>query len=191
MDGPWLNAAKSLEYRDPAPFLRRLRKLEAKVAHSQLPLAIKSLRTNSLKEWRETREAALFCVGIGARMGRKVFLARSEASDYDFVASWTSDDTQHFAPVQLKEVVPNDVNPAASIQSTIDLLPHKYLDSASLTVAIYLNRQSHFDPATLRIPSIRIAALWIFGGLASSGEQWGLWGDFLDQPFGTTFEYPA
>jgi hypothetical protein len=187
----WLNAAKKLEFRDPAPFLKRLRELELKVAPSKLPAAVKSLRTNNLKEWREAREAAIFCVGIGQRMGQKVFLAKSEASDYDFVASWISGDTRHFAPVQLKEVVPADVNAEASLQATIDSLPAKYVDSADLTVAIYLNQQLRFEANDLRIPRMRIAALWVFGGLAPDGSQWGLWGDFLDQPKGTQFAYPA
>ena len=161
------------------------------MARAKLPSAVKTLRTNSLKEWREAREAAIFCIGIGQRMGEKVFLARSEASDYDFVASWISGDTRHFAPVQLKEVVPADVNAAASLQATIDSLPRKYVDSADLTVAIYLNRKLRFGASELRIPRMRIAALWIFGGLAPDGSQWGLWGDFLNQTKGTQFAYPA
>jgi len=187
----WLSTAKKLEFRDPAPFLKRLRELELKVARSTLPDAVKSLRTNSLKEWREAREAALFCIGIGERMGQRVFFARSEASDYDFVASWISGDTRHFATVQLKEVVPVNINVAASIQATIDSLPLKYVDSADLTVAIYLNQQLRFEPSELRIPRLRIAALWVFAGLASDGAEWGLWGDFLDRPMGTRFAYPA
>ena len=158
---------------------------------SDLPSNVKSLRTNALKEWRQAREAALFCVGIGQRMGQTVRLAKSEESDYDFVASWVTGDTWHFAPVQLKEVVPTDINSAASIQAAIDALPSKYVDSVELTVAIYLNQQVSFDPSDIRIPSMRIGALWVFGGLAPDASEWGLWGDFLDEPKGTRFAYPA
>ena len=191
MQSLWLNAAKKLEFRDPVPFLKRLGQLESKVARSNLPSAVKNLRTNDLKTWREAREAAIFCVGISQRIGHKVFLARSEASDYDFVASWISEDTRHFAPVQLKEVVPTDLNPTASIQDTIDSLPLKYVDSTDLTIAIYLNQQLRFEPSELHIPKMRIAALWGFGGLAPDGATWGLWGDLLDQPKVTQFAYAA
>src|SRR5436190_1384209 len=127
MNRIWLNTAKDLEFRDPKPFLKRLRKLQRKVSRSNLPSAVKDLRTNDLKEWREAREAALFCVGIGQRMGHTVFLAKSESHDYDFVACWVRDDTRHFAPVQLKEVVPTELNSAASIQKIIEALPPKYV----------------------------------------------------------------
>jgi hypothetical protein len=126
---------------------------------------------------------------MSARIGCTVYLAKSESQDYDFVASWITGDTRSFAPIQLKEVVPAERNPVASIQKTIDALQSKYVDSLGLTVAIYLNQQVHFDPSSLRIPKLKIAALWVFGGLGDS--TWGLWGDFLDQPIGTSFEYPA
>ena len=188
----WLNAASRLMYHDPVPFLKRLREFEPKVADSNLPDEVKNLRTNSLKEWGEARQAALFCVGIGDRMQQKVYLAKTEASDYDFIASWIGDDdTRHFAPVQLKEVVPSDINARASVQSTIDALVDKYVDSRDLIVAIYLNQQTHFNPSELRIPRMQIAALWMFGGLAPDGTQWGIWGDFLETPSGTAFSYPA
>jgi hypothetical protein len=187
----WLNAVTNLEYRDPAPFLKRLRELETKVALSNLPRKVRALRTNTLKEWRQAREAALFCVGMGQRLGQVVWLAKSEESDYDFVASWVTADIRHFAPVQLKEVVPTEINPTASIEATIDALPRKYVDSAELTVAVYLNQQVHFDPSKVKIPNMRIGSLWVFGGLAPDASEWGLWGDFLDQPQGTRFTYPA
>jgi len=189
MDRAWLNAAVNLEYRDPAPFLRRMRSLELKVARSTLPPSIRSLRTNRLKRWRETRDAAIFCVGMGARIGCSVYLARSEAQDYDFVASWVTEDTRRFTPIQLKEVVPTDIEPEASVQKAIDALKSKYVRSSGLTVAIYLNQRIRFDPSAITIPQLNISGLWIFGGLG--GSTWGLWGDFLDQPVGTQFEYPA
>jgi hypothetical protein len=65
---------------------------------------------------------------MSERIGRKVFLAKSEASDYDFVASWSDEDTQHLVPVQLKEVVPAETNRQASVQGVIDALPQKYVD---------------------------------------------------------------
>ena len=191
MDRSWANAAKKLEFRDPRPYLKRLREIEAKVATSNLPRAVRNLRTNSLKEWREAREAAIFCVGIADRVGQTVFLARSESHDYDFIASWVADEVQHLAPVQLKEVVPTDLNPASSVLSTVDSLQTKYVDSRDLTVAIHLNRGVEFDPSVIRVPALKIAALWVYGAISPDQSEWGLWGDFLDTPLGTRFAYPV
>lgn len=183
-------AFQHLEFRDPRPFLVQLREIEARVANSDLPPKTKALRTNSLKWSKELREAALFCYGMAQRIGQTVYLAPTEAQDYDFVASWVIDDTQHLAPVQLKEVVPPDLNSTASVQERVNALS-KYVDSNDLTVAIYLNQRVHFDPAQLVIPQLKIAALWVFGAVSSDKEQWGLWGNFLETPEGTRFEYPT
>ena len=127
---------------------------------------------------------------MGQRIGRPVYLARGESQDYDFVASWVVGDKQHLAPVQLKEVVPQELNPNASLEATIAALS-KYVDSEELTVAIHLNRQIRFEPSTVSVPSLNIAALWVFASLTPEQSQWGLWGNFLEQPAGTRFEYPA
>lgn len=190
MDRSRLRAIQSSEFRDPKQFLIELRKVEPQLAASGLDPKVKRLRTNKLKEWRETRDAALFCYGMGQRIGQPVFLARGESQDYDFIASWVVGDEQHFAPVQLKEVVPADLNGTASLERTIRSLT-KYVDSEELTVAIRLNRQEHFDPRTVVIPSLRIAALWVFGSISPNQSEWGLWGNFLEEPEGSRFAYPA
>lgn len=191
MDQAWLNGIKQLEYGDPLGFLMELRRIEPMVANSNLPEAVRTLRTNSLREWKEAREAALFCVGMSERIGVPIRFARSENHDYDFVAMWMKDDIRHFAPVQLKEVVPSQINPKLTLQALIEQLGEKYVDSSDLTVAIYLNRETTFDLATLHVPPLRLGALWIFGGISPDQTEWGLWGDLLDGPIGTRFEYPA
>jgi len=183
-------ALQRLEYRDPKPFLVRLRELEPRVVTSKLPKKVKNLRTNPLRWSRELREGALFCFGMSQRIGQTVFLSPSEAQDHDFVASWVVGNTQHLAPVQLKEVVPHDLNLTASVQGIINALA-KYTDSADLTVAIHLNQRAHFDPSKLVVPSLKIAALWVFGAISVDQTQWGLWGNFLETPVGTRFEYPT
>jgi hypothetical protein len=183
-------AFQNLKFQDPRPFLIRLREVEAEVARSKLPKKVKNLRTNTLKWSRELRQAALFCYGMGERIGQTVYLAPSEAQDYDFVASWVVNQTQHLAPVQLKEVVPHDLNPAASIQAIVDSLS-RYVDSKDLTVAVHLNQKSHFDPASLRVPELNVAALWTFGAISPNQRRWGLWGNFLESAEGTEFEYPT
>ena len=186
-----VRAFQPLEFGDPRAFLVQLREIDARVANSDLPRKLKALRTNSLKWSKELREAALFCYGMAQRIGQPVYLSPSEAQDYDFVASWVIDDTQHFSPVQLKEVVPPALNAVASVQAAVDALSKKYVDSDDLTVAIHLNQRIRFDPAKLVIPSLKIAALWIFGAISQDQEKWVLWGNFLETPEGTRFEYPT
>jgi hypothetical protein len=185
-----LRSFSQLEYRDPAEFLRRLSKIELRVADSDLSDRAKTLRTNRLKEWRELREAALFCVGVSERIGHKVYLGRGESEDYDFVVSWRVDDQQHFAPVQLKEVVSNAINPSASLNEIIVSL-EKYAKSEDLVVAVHLNRVGRFDVNDVHVPQLSIGGIWIFGAIAEDQSRWGLWGDFMGEPEGTWFEYPA
>jgi hypothetical protein len=185
-----LRALQKGEFRDPKPFLINLKNLEPQIAASGLDSRVKQLRTNKLKEWRETREAALFCYGMGQRIGQTVYLARGESQDFDFIASWVVGDEQHLAPVQLKEVVPKGLNPNASLQQMINSLT-KYADSSDLTVAIHLNRIGRFDLCSVNVPPLGIAALWIFASITPDGSEWGLWGNFLEEPEGTRFVYPA
>ena len=189
MDRAWLRSAQKLDFRDPARFLVNLRSLEAEISASDTPKKIKNLRTSELKEWRELREGAIFCHGMGQRIGQTVYIGKGESQDYDFVASWVVGGEQHLAPVQLKEVPPANLNPYSSLQDIVSALT-KYVDSRDLTVAIHLNRQIRFDPDQIVTPSLKIAALWIFGALTSDQSIWGLWGNFLEEPQGLKFEYP-
>lgn len=190
MDRAWLRAAQKLEFRDPVPLLVNLRKVEIELAARNVPEKIRNLRTNELKEWRELRDAALFCHGMGQRIGQTVYVGRGESQDYDFVASWVVGDKQHLAPVQLKEVVPAGLNSKASLQATFDALA-KYVDSEELTVAIRLNRQERFEPSVLSVPTLRIAALWVFASTTQDQSYWGLWGNFMETSEGSFYEYPV
>ena len=194
MDRIRLRELQRAEYRNPADFLIALRGLESTFASSTLEPSVKHLRTNDLKEWREAREAALFCVGFAQRIGQPVFMRREESQDYDFVATWVDGDEQHFAHVQLKEVVPESLNTNSSVEQIIQSLI-KYVDSKDLMVAIHLNRKVHFDPKTLVVPPLRIAALWVFASVSPDQSEWGLWGNFLEQSEGSRegsrFAYPS
>lgn len=190
MNKSWLRAAQKLRFQNPADFLFRLRQAEPQIAGLNVPQKVKNLRTNELKEWREARQAALFCHGVGQRIGQTIFFAQEESQDYDFVASWIVGDKQHLAPVQLKEVVPLSLNPTASIQAILAKI-EKYKDSEELTVAIHLNQNSVFNPSKLSIPQLDIAALWIFYSTSPDQSVWALWGNFLETPEITYFNYPA
>ena len=181
---------EKLKYLDPEVVLSQLRGIELQLATSDLSPQVRNLRTNSFKRFREMREGALFCHAMSARIGSKVYFSPTEAQDFDLVTSWASGDCRHYAPLQIKEVVPAQLNQEASIQATIAALT-KYTDSTDLTVAIHLNRQCHFNPGNLEIPKLHIASLWIFGAVSLDQSIWGLWGDFLVGFSGTEFGYPA
>jgi hypothetical protein len=182
--------ALTLEYADPAGFLAELRNVEPLVAASGLEAAVRQLRTRELREWKQAREAALFCHGLSGRIGFPVLFGRQEAQDYDFVARCIVGSANSFLFVQLKEVVPPALNAKASVQAAIDGL-EKYVDSNDLTVALYLNRPVRFDPSTITLPTVPLAGLWVFGAITSDRLEWALWGDLLTTREGTRFRYPG
>jgi hypothetical protein len=189
MDRSSLNEASKLVYRDPVVALRELREIEIQFATADIAPEVRHLRTNELKKVREYRQAALFCHGMASRIGQPVRFAPVESSDYDFIATWNSDNNQHFAPVQLKELVPESLNPAATVQNLVNKLS-KY-SSETLTVAVFVNRNGRFSPRELQIPPLRIAALWFLFTVAPNQSEWRLLGNFMEEPDATNFSYPA
>jgi hypothetical protein len=188
VDQATLNAFGRLEYHDPTEVLRNFRRVEIEITLST-PDPVKHLRTNSLKRWRECREAALFCYGMSCRCGQPISFASDESADHDFVAAWVLAGVRHFAPVQLKELVPEQLNEHSTIDHLVQGLA-KYR-SDTLTVAVHLNRRGTLEPSTLRVPSLRIAALWFFWGAAPDQSKWCLFGDVLNEPALSSFAYPT
>lgn len=183
-------AFSGLKYYEPRHVLVQLRNTELAIARrTDLPDAVKHLRTQELKHLRELREACLFCYGWSQIDGQSFDVAHAEAQDYDTVASWRSDDHLHFAPIQIKEVVPANLNRHTSVQAIVNKLS-RYVDSADLTVVIHLNRSTPFSPATLVVPPLKIAALWVFGALNAEQTRWAIWGNFLETLRWGEFAYP-
>ncbi len=179
-----------LKFTDSRAVLVKIRHLETVVAKSDLPEKVKQLRTNQLRPLLEIRQAALFCYGMSKKLGQPVSLVHAESQDFDCVASWIVDDKKILAPLQLKEVVPRKLNRTASIQEVINKLK-RLVDSEELTVAIHLNQGNLFEPKKLKIPPLRIAALWIFAAVSPDQSTWALWGNFLETPECITFQYPT
>lgn len=189
MDAIRLRQVQQREYRDPTSFLKRLRPVELGVLGAVMDPHVRQLRTNRLREWRETRIAALFCHGMSERTGVKVLLSKGEFEDADFVATWTAEEIRHFALVQLKEVAPDERG--GSVDDVLASLV-KYSGGSDLTVLIHLNRETSFNPAKIIVPpNLRIAALWFLACSAPDQSEWTIWGNFLETPEGTRFAYPA
>ena len=79
-------------------------------------------------------------------VGAPVWFAQAEASDYDVIARYDRDNVTHYAPVQLKEFVPERVNATAELQAELNKIA-KYTDSAELVVAFHFNRDATFHPS--------------------------------------------
>ena len=180
-----------LIYYDPVTILRSLREKEIEIADQDIDERVRTLRANMLKPHREGREAALLCHGIGsAVLNNTVYFARSEKSDYDFISMWITGDTQHYSPVQIKELVPLDINPYSDLNKLISSL-HKYNDSRDLTVAIHTNRQGTIDISQIVVPQLNIRELWLFGSLTLDQSKWFLLGDLIKDINYYEFYYPA
>jgi hypothetical protein len=183
-----LRAWSKLSYEDPEPVLRRFRTLE--VAHSVVDLdpLIRRLRSSQLKGPREVRNAAIFTHGMAAAIGTKVYFAAIESSDYDFVTTWQIADQQKFCSVQLKELVPVDLN---SNQRLPDLLAslEKYQPTRT-ALAVLLNKPWQMDVKDIPAVARRFSQLWFFWLASPDGNNWKIQGDALAVPATYDFRYP-
>jgi len=181
----------TLEYRSAKDFLINATPIRAQLSSSDVDDRIRNLRTNGLKSVRELWQACLFAHGIGfSVLGTEIFLAPVEDQDFDCVAQYIIGDTRHYTPIQLKELVPDNLNPDATLQVEIDKLG-KYVDSHDLVVAIYLNRQFHLELESIRIPDLKIAELWLFGAISPNRSEFMLWGNMLKDPASYRYQYPS
>jgi hypothetical protein len=169
--------------------LLELRHIERNIASDVSP-SVRHLRTRELRPLRELREACLFCYGMSQCMGKDILVAHAEAQDHDAVATFETDDVRSYAPIQIKEVVPHEASPTASVQAVVDGLT-RYADSGDLTVVVHLNRVTRFSPSELVIPPLKVAALWIFGSISADQSRWALWGNFLLEWESYEFSYPT
>jgi hypothetical protein len=189
-----LRVFAGLTYYDPRDTLVRLRAIERNPEWQKKPPKERALRTNPLKRFRESREAALFCYGMSQRSGRRIGFAPHEAQDHDFVATWIVDNERQFLPVQLKSAVTHDGKNCATLEKVIAGLEGKYAPAPKLTIAIYLTQRVRFVPSELKVPEIPVGALWVFAGISEDRSRWGLWGNFLDPSgpaTGSEFFYPT
>jgi hypothetical protein len=178
----------TLTYHDPARILRDLRVLEHEIA-SIKDDKVRRLRTPTLKKYREWRDAALFTYGMSVAHERPMGYATEESSDYDFVVAWIQDNQQYFCPVQLKELVPADLNPRATLQDLLGNLPN-YSPGTDTVLAVRLNRRGKMDLKALTMPTIPFKQLWFFWAASPDGNRWTIYGDALKEPGQATFDYP-
>jgi hypothetical protein len=182
-----------LTYFDPRTTLPRMRKAEELIARhgSHLPQRMRELRTNKTKRFRELRDAAIFCYGISTCVVKvPVYYANYESQDFDVMTRFLKDELDNYAPLQLKELPPEELNPVATIQGIYQSLAAR--PSLQRTVvAIKLNQREEVIERLPR-PKFRVGGLWFFGKTAYGVNSWCLFGDCMDSsPTVMHFEYPA
>jgi hypothetical protein len=91
----------------------------------------------------------------------RVQLGQEERTDADARFRWTENGTVYDAPVQLKELPPETVNAALTIERLVELVCKKYPNTRDLIVAIYLNRSGPLNQK-LNVPSL-VSQLWCWG----------------------------
>ncbi len=172
---------EKLVFKDPAKTLPRYRAVQETVSISNVNTKLGNLRTNSLKPEKEAWHLALFSYLISNALNIQVFYSEVESSDYDGVCMWVNDETQNFAPIHLKELVPSDLNPSSSVQKIVSGLK-KYKDSKDLIVAVKLTRNFTLKIEDLDLTGINIKQLWLFGAIDPAQSGWMLYCDILEAP---------
>ena len=182
---------EKLNYLDSEAILRGLRTIQMTTSLKDLPYEVAALRRRDLRRYAEGRQAALFCYAMSLIDGSRVSFAQAEASDYDVVARYVRGDVGIFVPIQLKELVPEHVNPRAHLQRELDKIS-KYVDSSELVVAFHLNTTKRIEFSELRMPVGKVGELWFFGATSQDQVDWVLIGDMLrGTRYAFNFRYPG
>jgi hypothetical protein len=168
-----------LKYMNPEKFLVGLDELYASLPMQRVSRDIASLRRRGVRQIGEARRCAIFCYGISQYLGTKILFADHENADYDYVVSYVHDGVVVYVPLQMKEFVPQSINPGAELQTEIDKL-RKYKDSADLVVAMHLNRTGIIQLSKLNLSALPIKELWFFGAKDASAKEWVVIGNLLN-----------
>lgn len=179
-----------LRFIDPERVIPELNELSWRLAgRLDIPRSVRNLRTQSLKRARELWTACIFAHGMSQILRTKVFVADDDSADYDFVCYWVSCDTGNICPVQLKEVVPAELNENCSIQTIVDDIAKKRRYQRR-SVAIKLTREGNFNPTSLDLSKLEVESLWVFGAISPDQTEWAIWGDLLQSRDGVCFKLP-
>ena len=149
------------------------------------------LLNRRVRDISEDRRCAIFCHGAGQVLGKKILFASHEKSDYDYVGAYEHEGAILRFPIQLKQLVPDRLNPSTDLQAEIDKLK-KYSGFSDLVVAIHINRKIHIKPLGLDISGLKIKEIWLFGQFAQNNQDWLLFGNLMTaNPNAYTFQLPA
>lgn len=185
-----LNAWSKLDYFESKSVLLRYRKTQELLNVSDIDQKTKNLRINKFKRYREGWEAALFCYGMCKRLNTTVYVALHEEADFDSIALRYTDGVEYYTPIQIKELVPESLNPDTDLNKEIKKLV-KYPTSKDCAVVIHHTRAGKLDLSTIKIPTLQIGSLWVIGALNPYQNRWFLAGDLLEAPRIIEFDFPT
>lgn len=185
------SAWASLKYVNPTKFLLGMDKMFDDLGIRKYKNPSDILLDRRVREIAEDRRCAIFCHGAGQALGTKILFASHESADYDYVGAYQHNGSIYRFPIQLKQLVPDRLNPPTSLQREIAKL-RKYPDSQDLVVAIHINRKIHIKPQELDTSGLKVKEIWIYGQLQSHSDTWLLFGNLMaDEPNAYTFQLPA
>ena len=149
------------------------------------------LLNRRVRDISEDRRCAIFCHGAGQVLDKNILFAPHEKSDYDYIGAYEHEGAVLRFPIQLKQLVPDRLNPSTTLQNEIDKLK-KYSGSSDLVVAIHINRKVHVKPLDLDVSGLKIKEIWLFGQFDQSSQNWLLFGNLMTpSPNAYTFRLPA
>ena len=180
-----------LSYTNPTKMLIGLDDLFDSVGIKKYKHPTDILLNRRIRHIAEDRRCAIFLHGAGQALDKKILFSSYESSDYDYVGAYEQNGSIHTFPIQLKQLVPDRLNPSTTLQAEINKLK-KYSGSSDLVVAIHLNRKIHLKPQDLDIEGLRIKELWLFGQFGAGKIDWLLFGNLMAaNPNEYTFQLPA
>jgi hypothetical protein len=177
-------------YHDARVVLVKLREIEHELAGVPLDDRVRRLRTRGLRIFHERRQAAIFCYAMGVAFDTPIEFAPIENEDFDCIAHWRRSDEDVFTAIQIKELVPSDLNPKADLGRELEKLK-KYVRSRGLVVAFHINRRIELSLSQLSIPELPIGELWFFGSITPDSSEYMLYGDVLTAPQFHRVTYPT
>jgi hypothetical protein len=184
------NAFRELQYLNAEGVLRDLDLPGLTLRLAANPEPPHLLSSRETRRQLEILQGCLFAYGLGQRMQRQFAFARDEACDHDGVIYWSENEIACFSPVQLKELVPAELNANATLAAEIEKLRPPRYDNMELTVALHVNRTGEMRPLELDVRNLRLAGLYLVFAVDHEQRQWGLCGDLLDHPTTSYFRYP-
>ncbi len=183
-----LRAWDKFPWKSPLSFLGRMETL-VDYAQGSSHQQVRNLRRNDLRHISEAGDAAIFTFLMGKLvLKRDILFAPVEHEDFDFGVAYEHEETRHYVPVQLKELVPENLNPKQTLEDLLNKLS-KYASSAYTKVAIKLNRETTIDFSKIVVPDVPFSEIWLFGASSPDFSKWFLFGNLLNDP--VLYEYVA
>ena len=190
-----LNFLAKQQWKRPEAGLKRLQVL---IFFSRISPEIGGSRTwrkEPFKKYHEEFQAALFAYGLSQKGACYPWeYCYGERADHDCAVRCHIPEAEGgliYKAVQLKELVPGELDPQSSLQAIINSLAKYTAKPAeeSLVVAIYINRKTCINFQELSIPKLQIQQLWLYGFLDEDGCF--LAGNLLGHSKQYDFPYPS